>query len=93
MELATQHGGLDKYVENTRADLLGYEGMRLRLMIREKIHGGKRKRNGTSNAAPTILDATRTRMQAGKALGLPGPATCVSALLKSHLTSRTRHYF
>ncbi|RDB18000.1 54S ribosomal protein L24, mitochondrial [Hypsizygus marmoreus] len=30
-----KHGGLDNYVEKTRADILGWEGMRLRLKIRE----------------------------------------------------------
>lgn len=30
-----KHGGLDKYVEKTPAVLLGHEGMRLRLMLRD----------------------------------------------------------
>ncbi|GJJ14744.1 hypothetical protein Clacol_009011 [Clathrus columnatus] len=29
-------GGLDNYLLGTRTDLLGYEGMRLRVMIRDK---------------------------------------------------------
>jgi large subunit ribosomal protein L28 len=33
--VAAQHGGLDKYVEKTPAELLGYEGMRIRLMLRD----------------------------------------------------------
>jgi len=30
-------GGLDSYVLNTRYELLGYEGMRIRLMVRDKL--------------------------------------------------------
>lgn len=33
--IAAQHGGLDKYVEKTPTELLGYEGMRIRLMLRD----------------------------------------------------------
>ena len=31
-----QHGGLDNYLLKTKPDLLGWEGMRLRVMVREK---------------------------------------------------------
>jgi large subunit ribosomal protein L28 len=31
-----QYGGLDNYLLNTKTDLLGQEGMRLRVMVREK---------------------------------------------------------
>ena len=30
-----QHGGIDQYVLNTKSDLLGWEGMRLRVAVRE----------------------------------------------------------
>ncbi|TFK31476.1 hypothetical protein BDQ12DRAFT_729525 [Crucibulum laeve] len=33
-----KHGGLDNYVKNTRADLLGWEGMRLRMAIKDVEH-------------------------------------------------------
>ena len=31
-----QHGGIDKYLLKTKPELLGWEGMRLRMMVREK---------------------------------------------------------
>lgn len=31
-----QYGGLDTYLLNTKTDLLGQEGMRLRVLIREQ---------------------------------------------------------
>ncbi|KAI0356830.1 hypothetical protein OH77DRAFT_1423060 [Trametes cingulata] len=31
-----KHGNIDKYLLNTKPELLGWEGMRLRVMIREK---------------------------------------------------------
>jgi hypothetical protein len=31
----TQYGGIDQYVLNTKSDLLGWEGMRLRIAVRE----------------------------------------------------------
>ncbi|KAF8495471.1 hypothetical protein F5888DRAFT_557657 [Russula emetica] len=30
-----KHGGIDQYVLNTKSDLLGWEGMRLRVAVRE----------------------------------------------------------
>jgi hypothetical protein len=32
--IAVQYGGLDNYLLNTKTDLLGLEGMRLRVLIR-----------------------------------------------------------
>lgn len=31
-----QYGGLDNYLLKTKPDLLGWEGMRLRMMVRDK---------------------------------------------------------
>jgi large subunit ribosomal protein L28 len=31
-----QYGGLDNYLLNTKTDLLGQEGMRLRVLVREQ---------------------------------------------------------
>ncbi|GJE93111.1 50S ribosomal protein L28 [Phanerochaete sordida] len=31
-----KHGGIDNYVMKTKPDLLGWEGMRIRVMLREK---------------------------------------------------------
>ena len=31
-----QHGGIDKYLLKTKPELLGWEGMRLRVLVREK---------------------------------------------------------
>lgn len=31
-----QHGGIDTYVLKTKPELLGHEGMRIRIMVREK---------------------------------------------------------
>ncbi|KAF9452079.1 amidase signature enzyme [Macrolepiota fuliginosa MF-IS2] len=75
MRTIKKHGGLDNYLENTRADKLGYEGMRLRLMVRDKATGDKKGHSGIFKAAPRLLDAIEARAQAGEALGLSGPAT------------------
>jgi len=32
-----QHGGLDQYLLKTKPELLGYEGMRLRILVREAL--------------------------------------------------------
>lgn len=34
-----QHGGLDNYVKKSRSDILGWEGMRIRLKIRAHVEG------------------------------------------------------
>ena len=31
-----QHGGLDNYLLKTKPELLGWEGMRLRVLVRER---------------------------------------------------------
>ncbi|OCH85899.1 mitochondrial 50S ribosomal protein L28-like protein [Obba rivulosa] len=33
-----KHGGIDQYVLKTNPDLLGLEGMRIRTMVRDKLH-------------------------------------------------------
>ena len=35
-----QHGGVDNYLLKTKPELLGWEGMRLRVMVREKQQAG-----------------------------------------------------
>ncbi|KAI0078090.1 hypothetical protein K474DRAFT_1683975 [Panus rudis PR-1116 ss-1] len=32
-----KHGGIDQYVLKTKPELLGWEGMRIRVMVREKL--------------------------------------------------------
>lgn len=32
-----QYGGIDRYVLKTKSDLLGWEGMRIRVMVRERL--------------------------------------------------------
>lgn len=32
-----KHGGIDQYVLKTKPDLLGWEGMRIRVMVRERL--------------------------------------------------------
>lgn len=56
-----KHGGLDNYVSKTRADILGWEGMRIRLMVREHAErkamgqiGGNKVADGETTADPTI---------------------------------------
>ncbi|TFK66156.1 mitochondrial 50S ribosomal protein L28-like protein, partial [Pluteus cervinus] len=36
LKTVKKHGGLDNYVAQTRSDLLGQEGMRLRLLLRSR---------------------------------------------------------
>ncbi|EKM83129.1 hypothetical protein AGABI1DRAFT_69323 [Agaricus bisporus var. burnettii JB137-S8] len=73
-----KYGGLDKYLQRTRADMLGQEGIRLRLMIRDKkdeIVSAKHKTTNPKrkNLSP-MSQAIDARAEAGKALGLAGPA-------------------
>lgn len=60
-DISNQHGGLDNYVSKTRADILGWEGMRIRLMVREHAErkamgqiGGNKVADGETTADPTI---------------------------------------
>ena len=38
-----QNGGIDDYIMNTKADLLGWEGMRIRVRLRDHIKEQQRK--------------------------------------------------
>ena len=44
-----QYGGIDQYVLNTKSDLLGWEGMRLRMAVRE----AQEKKGLESSASPS----------------------------------------
>ncbi|KAI0301425.1 mitochondrial 50S ribosomal protein L28-like protein [Russula brevipes] len=44
-----KYGGIDQYVLNTKSDLLGWEGMRLRVAVRE---AQERKALGASSSPP-----------------------------------------
>ena len=44
-----QHGGIDQYVLNTKSDLLGWEGMRLRVAVRE----AQEKKELEASASPS----------------------------------------
>ena len=44
-----QHGGIDQYVLNTKSDLLGWEGMRLRVAVRE----AQEKKGLEASASPS----------------------------------------
>jgi hypothetical protein len=48
-----QYGGLDKYVLNTKADLLGWEGMRLRVAVREAQERNALEASSSPSQAPT----------------------------------------
>jgi hypothetical protein len=48
-----QYGGLDKYVLNTKADLLGWEGMRLRVAVREAQERNALEASSSPSEAPT----------------------------------------
>ncbi|KAI0752471.1 hypothetical protein C8Q80DRAFT_455616 [Daedaleopsis nitida] len=39
LKTVKKHGSLDNYLLKTKADLLGWEGMRLRVMVRDKMQG------------------------------------------------------
>ncbi|KAG5734034.1 hypothetical protein E4T56_gene5205 [Termitomyces sp. T112] len=66
-----KHGGIDNYVEKSSAKVLGHEGLRLRLKIREHLAQQKPKKAfKPTNQALTLADARQAREQAMKALGL-----------------------
>jgi hypothetical protein len=44
-----QYGGIDQYVLNTKSDLLGWEGMRLRIAVRE----AQEKKGLEASASPS----------------------------------------
>jgi hypothetical protein len=48
-----QYGGLDKYVLKTKADLLGWEGMRLRVAVREAQERNALEASSSPSEAPT----------------------------------------
>ncbi|KAH9046604.1 hypothetical protein EDB84DRAFT_1465572 [Lactarius hengduanensis] len=48
-----KHGGIDQYVLNTKADLLGWEGMRLRVAVREAQERNTLEASTSPSAAPT----------------------------------------
>ena len=56
-----QYGGLDKYVLNTKADLLGWEGMRLRVAVREAQERNALEASSSPSQAPTPGASPKTR--------------------------------
>lgn len=48
----TKYGGIDKYVLTTKSDLLGWEGMRLRVLVRE------RQTTNTPGAEPPVAQVS-----------------------------------
>lgn len=60
-----KYGGLDDYVLNTRHELLGYEGMRIRMMVRGKMEAdakaakaGRRVAAQTSPKSSIVVDSS-----------------------------------
>ncbi|EPT03226.1 hypothetical protein FOMPIDRAFT_1116508 [Fomitopsis schrenkii] len=41
LKTINKYGGIDKYVLETRHELLGWEGMRIRVMVREALQAAK----------------------------------------------------
>ncbi|KXN88446.1 54S ribosomal protein L24, mitochondrial [Leucoagaricus sp. SymC.cos] len=82
-----KHGGLDGYLEKTSAETLGHEGMRLRLMIREKKE--KKSLPPKRDLAPQLRDALKARKQAGKYLRLPGLANAKQTIAYINRSSKT----
>ncbi|KAG5353157.1 60S ribosomal protein L24, mitochondrial [Termitomyces sp. J132] len=77
-----QHGGIDNYVEKSSAKVLGHEGLRLRLKIREHLAQQKPKKAlKPTNQALTLADARQAREQAMKALGLESLPKYVQLIL------------
>ncbi|KAG6837628.1 hypothetical protein H0H93_006149 [Arthromyces matolae] len=64
-----KYGGLDNYVEKSPAKLLGQEGIRLRLQIRD-AHAQKLENTSKTVRPPTLSDALHAREQAMEALGM-----------------------
>ncbi|KAN0133023.1 hypothetical protein V8E53_009053 [Lactarius tabidus] len=52
-----KYGGLDKYVLKTKADLLGWEGMRLRVAVREAQERNALEASSSPSEAPTPASA------------------------------------
>ncbi len=53
-----QHGGIDKYVMKMKPELLGWEGMRIRILVRERLLAAGLLRQ--AEAAPAIIPETST---------------------------------
>lgn len=47
----TKYGGIDTYLLKTKSDLLGWEGMRLRIMVRERISSRQRQADSPAQAS------------------------------------------
>ncbi|KAG6878085.1 hypothetical protein C0993_012412 [Termitomyces sp. T159_Od127] len=67
-----KYGGIDNYVEKSSAKILGPEGLRIRLQIRDHLAQRKFEKAPKieANQPPTLADARKAREQAMKALGL-----------------------
>ena len=53
--VGSQHdGSLDKYVLNTKPELLGWEGMRIRILVRERLAETGMLDEVMAKAAPPI---------------------------------------
>ncbi|KZT04940.1 mitochondrial 50S ribosomal protein L28-like protein [Laetiporus sulphureus 93-53] len=46
-----KYGGLDQYVLKTKSNVLGWEGMRLRVMVREQQEAQAQQANGAAQTA------------------------------------------
>ncbi|KZV95985.1 hypothetical protein EXIGLDRAFT_671558 [Exidia glandulosa HHB12029] len=69
-------GGLDEYIMNTKSDLLGWEGMRLRVMLRERMkeNAARAPKRVKPRSAPAQVFETATLVAADAAPPLPPTA-------------------
>ncbi|KAF9810986.1 hypothetical protein IEO21_06743 [Rhodonia placenta] len=51
LKTINKYGGIDTYLLKTKSDLLGWEGMRLRIMVRERISSRQRQADSPAQAS------------------------------------------
>ncbi|KAG6830975.1 hypothetical protein H0H87_006626 [Tephrocybe sp. NHM501043] len=72
-----KYGGIDNYVEKSSAKILGHEGIRIRLQIREHAAQQKPSNHLALGERPTLAAARQAREDAMKMLGLTSLPKCV----------------
>ncbi|KAG6854663.1 hypothetical protein C0991_003311 [Blastosporella zonata] len=65
-----KYGGIDNYLEKSSAKILGHEGLRLKLKIREHTETQRSSKVTLLKGRPTVADARQVRVDVMKALGL-----------------------
>ncbi|KAF4602987.1 39S ribosomal protein L24, mitochondrial [Pleurotus pulmonarius] len=82
-------GGLDNYVLNTRADLLAWEGMRVRLLVQQRLAERERELAASPGADSTSKPAADNAEADAQSATVPDPAEATAAPTESQPASQS----